>query len=77
MVQIRQFILRRDRNEAVYRIGVLISRRASYQEFRSIHGKPIPVIGNWFYDAKQTYKRLGHIIEMLVDIISKNGTMLL
>lgn len=34
-------------------------------------------IGNWFYDAKQTYKKPEQIIEMLVDIISKNGTMLL
>jgi len=34
-------------------------------------------IGNWFYDVRQQFKRPGHIIEMLVDIISKNGTMLL
>ena len=34
-------------------------------------------IGNWFYDVRQNFKRPGHIIEMLVDIISKNGTMLL
>ena len=34
-------------------------------------------IGNWFYDAKQVYKRPAQIIEMLVDIISKNGVMLL
>ena len=34
-------------------------------------------IGNWFYDAKAPFKRPGHIIEMLVDIVSKNGSMLL
>ena len=34
-------------------------------------------IGNWFYDAKQEYKKPAQVIEMLVDIISKNGTMLL
>ena len=34
------------------------------------------VVGNWFADAKQTYKRPDQIIEMLVDIIAKNGTML-
>jgi alpha-L-fucosidase len=34
-------------------------------------------IGNWFYDVRQKFKRPGHVIEMLVDIISKNGTMLL
>ena len=34
-------------------------------------------IGGWFYDAKLTLKKPDHVIEMLVDIISKNGTMLL
>lgn len=34
-------------------------------------------IGNWFYDVRQEFKRPSHIVEMLVDIISKNGTMLL
>jgi alpha-L-fucosidase len=34
-------------------------------------------IGNWFYDAKQKYKTPAQIIEILIDIISKNGSMLL
>ncbi len=34
-------------------------------------------IGNWFYDVHYPYKRPEQIIEMLVDIISKNGVMLL
>jgi len=34
-------------------------------------------IGNWFYDVRQSFKQPRHVIEMLVDIISKNGTMLL
>jgi alpha-L-fucosidase len=34
-------------------------------------------IGNWFYDVHSPYKQPDQIIEMLVDIISKNGVMLL
>ena len=34
-------------------------------------------IGNWFYDVHSPYKHPDQIIEMLVDIISKNGVMLL
>lgn len=34
-------------------------------------------IGGWFYDAKAEYKKPGYIIGMLVDIVSKNGALLL
>ena len=34
-------------------------------------------IGNWFYDVRQEFKRPAHIIEMLIDIVAKNGCMLL
>ena len=34
-------------------------------------------IGNWFYDVHHPYKSPEQIVEMLVDIISKNGVMLL
>ena len=34
-------------------------------------------IGNWFYDVHYPYKQPDQIVEMLIDIISKNGCMLL
>ncbi len=34
-------------------------------------------VGGWFYDVRQVYKTPSHVITMLVDIVSKNGCMLL
>lgn len=34
-------------------------------------------IGNWFYDVRARYKSFKQVIEMLVDVVSKNGTFLL
>jgi len=34
-------------------------------------------VGGWFYDVRQVYKTPAHVIEMLVDIVSKNGNLLL
>ena len=69
--------LQKDRREAVYSIGVLDIERSQLPEIQERPWQTDTCIGNWFYDAKQVFKRPSHIIEMLVDIISKNGTMLL
>jgi len=69
--------LQKDRREVIHSIGILDIERS---QLPGIQGKPWHTdtcIGNWFYDAKQQFKRPGHIIEMLIDIVSKNGTMLL
>jgi alpha-L-fucosidase len=34
-------------------------------------------IGNWFYKKGQAYKSSATVIRMLVDIVSKNGNLLL
>jgi alpha-L-fucosidase len=34
-------------------------------------------VGDWFYNVRDVYKTAGHVIEMLVDIVSKNGNLLL
>jgi alpha-L-fucosidase len=67
----------KNRREEVYSVGVLDIEKS---QLPGINPKPWQTdtcIGNWFYDAKQEFKKPGHIIEMLIDIISKNGTMLL
>jgi alpha-L-fucosidase len=45
-------------------------------------GSPVPwqtdtSIGDWFYSTGQSYKTSTQIIQMLVDIVSKNGNLLL
>ena len=34
-------------------------------------------VADWFYDATMVFRKPGHVIEDLVDIVSKNGAMLL
>jgi len=34
-------------------------------------------VGDWFYHVKTVYKRPDHVIEILIDIIAKNGNLLL
>ena len=67
----------KDRRPEIYRVGVLDIEKS---QLPGIHPDPWQTdtcIGNWFYDVRQEYKQAGHIIEMLVDIVAKNGNMLL
>ena len=73
----RAVYTQKDRRSEIYSVGVLDIEKS---QLSAINPKPWQTdtcIGNWFYDAKQEFKKPAHIIEMLIDIISKNGTMLL
>lgn len=67
----------KDRNPEVYKIGILDIEKSQLPDINPRPWHTDTCIGNWFYDVKQTFKRPCHIIEMLIDIVSKNGTMLL
>lgn len=67
----------KDRRSEIHRIGVLDIEKSQLPGIQPNVWQTDTCIGNWFYDAKQTFKKPGHIVEMLIDIISKNGTMLL
>ncbi len=67
----------KNRDPKVYRVGVLDIERSQLPGIMEHPWQTDTCIGNWFADARQTYKRPDQLIEMLVDIISKNGTMLL
>lgn len=67
----------KDRDAAVYKVGVLDIEKSQLPGIQEAPWETDTCIGNWFYDVRGVYKKPGHIIEMLVDIISKNGTMLL
>ena len=58
-------------------VGILDIEKSQLSDINPAPWQTDTCIGNWFYDAKQEFKRPAHIIEMLVDIVSKNGTMLL
>ncbi len=67
----------KDRNAKIFKVGVLDIEKSQLPGIQPDPWETDTCIGNWFYDVRQEYKKPGHIIEMLVDIISKNGTMLL
>ncbi|MDR3192672.1 MAG: alpha-L-fucosidase [Treponema sp.] len=67
----------KDRRPEIYRVGVLDIEKSQLPEINPEPWQTDTCIGNWFYDVRQKFKQPGHIIEMLIDIIAKNGTMLL
>jgi len=73
----RAVYTQKDRREEVYTIGVLDIEKSQLPDILPYPWQTDTCIGNWFYDVHFPYKEPGHIVEMLVDIISKNGTMLL
>jgi len=67
----------KDRRPEVYKIGILDIERSQLPDIRPYPWQTDTCIGAWFYSDTQVYKKPKHIIEMLIDIIAKNGTMLL
>jgi alpha-L-fucosidase len=67
----------KDRRPEIYRVGVLDIEKSQLPGINPDPWQTDTCIGNWFYDVRQKFKKPGHIIEMLIDIVSKNGCMLL
>ncbi|MEK6794145.1 MAG: alpha-L-fucosidase [Spirochaetota bacterium] len=57
--------------------GVFDIERGQMDEAASSPWQTDTCVGGWFYDVRQTYKSAKQIIETLVDIVSKNGNLLL
>jgi len=73
----RAVYLQKDRNPDIFRVGVLDIERSQMPGIMPEPWHTDTCIGGWFYDMMDPYKSPEQIIEMLVDIISKNGMMLL
>jgi len=73
----RAVYTQKDRRPEIHQVGVLDIEKSQLPGIQERPWQTDTCIGGWFYDARQPFKKPGHIIEMLVDIISKNGTMLL
>ena len=69
--------LQKDRRPEIYTVGVLDIEKSQLPDIMPEPWHTDTCIGNWFYDVRDPYKSPEQIIEMLVDIISKNGVMLL
>lgn len=73
----RAVYLQKDRRPEIYSVGVLDIEKSQLPGIMPEPWHTDTCIGNWFYDVHYPYKHPDQIIEMLVDIISKNGVMLL
>ena len=69
--------LQKDRRPEIFGVGVLDIEKSQLPGIMPEPWHTDTCIGNWFYDVHYPYKHPEQIIEMLVDIISKNGVMLL
>lgn len=67
----------KNRSEDIYKVGVLDIERSQLSGISPDPWMSETCIGGWFYDKKAKYKTPRHILDILVDTISKNGTFLL
>lgn len=75
--QNRAVYLQKDRRPEIYRVGVLDVEKSQLPGISPEPWHTDTCIGNWFYDVHEPYKHSEQIVEMLVDIVAKNGCMLL
>ena len=73
----RAVYTQKDSNPLVYTVGVLDVERSVQKDKFPYPWQTDTCVGGWFYDVRQKYKSAKQIIEMLVDIVSKNGNLLL
>jgi alpha-L-fucosidase len=67
----------KDRRPEIYRVGILDIEKSQLPGANPEPWQTDTCIGNWFYDVRQPFKQPAHVIEMLIDIVAKNGCMLL
>ncbi|MGW6195608.1 alpha-L-fucosidase [Kribbella sp. NPDC055110] len=67
----------KDRSPEVSAVGVMDIERSQTPGIQSRPWQTDTSVGDWFYNVRDVYKTAGHVIELLVDIVSKNGNLLL
>lgn len=75
--QNRAVYTQKNRSENIYRVGALDIERSQLEDISPVPWMSETCIGGWFYDRKAKYKTPRHILDILVDTISKNGTLLI
>lgn len=67
----------KDRNPEVSAVGIMDIERSQTPEINPAPWQTDTSVGDWFYNVRDVYKTADHVIEMLVDIVAKNGNLLL
>ena len=67
----------KNRDPKTYSVGALDIERGMEKKILHHPWQTDTCVAGWFYDVRSHYKTPTHVIEMFVDIVSKNGNMLL
>jgi len=67
----------KDTNPEVHTVGVLDIERGMQREIAEHYWQTDTCVGGWFYNVRRQYKTPKHVLEMLINIVSKNGNLLL
>ncbi len=67
----------KDTDPEVYQVGVLDIERGMQSEIAARYWQTDTSVGDWFYNVRDEYKTPKQVLAMLVDIVSKNGNLLL
>ena len=67
----------KDKNVDVLSVGVFDIERSQTNEILPYIWQTDTSVGDWFYNVRDVYKTPKQVAEMLVDIVSKNGNLLL
>ena len=67
----------KDTTESVYTVGLLDIERGQIDRSAQHPWQTDTSFGDWYYNVKDIYKTPHEIVETLVDIVSKNGNLLI
>jgi alpha-L-fucosidase len=67
----------KDRDESVFPLGILDIERSQLAGIFTHPWQTDTSVGDWFYNLRDVYKSPKQVVDMLVDIVSKNGNLLL
>ena len=67
----------KDRRPDDLPVGIMDIERSQEPDIKPEPWQTDTSVGDWFYNVRDVYKTAGHVVEMLVDIVSKNGNLLL
>ena len=73
----RAVYTQKSRKKEIYQVGILDIERSQLPDICPDVWQSETCIGEWFYNARIKYKKPRHVIDILIDSITKNGTMLL
>jgi alpha-L-fucosidase len=67
----------KDTDPQIYTIGVLDIERGQLSDIAEHPWQTDTSVGDWYYNVKDVYKTPRQVLETLIDIVSKNGNLVL